>query len=316
MNNKILFIAPKYFKIEGNIRLKLEEKGYEVYYINDSDNSIFKNVINKIPYIKKKILKYKRIHIENIANKYNINTLFVIRGSVLDNNEWIQFFKNTNIAHKVMYQWDSIRNYDYTNLTQYYNKIFTFDRKDSIDKNYIYCPLFWVNNNDNKKYISQKIDLLFVGIWHSDRIKILDKIYQEAKKKDLSVYIKVYYPFYLYVWLRYVKRLDIKSTFWTFKKISSQKMAALYNNAKCIIDINHPQQTGLTMRTIECIGYGKKLITTNQYIKDEPFYSENNIYIIDRNNINIDFSFLETPTEYPNIENYELGHWLDFILSK
>ena len=65
-----------------------------------------------------------------------------------------------------------------------------------------------------------------------------------------------------------------------------------YQKSKVILDINHPYQRGLTLRTFEALG-AKKIITTNQEIKKFPFYNENNVFVIDRTNIRLNKSFLK-----------------------
>ena len=62
-------------------------------------------------------------------------------------------------------------------------------------------------------------------------------------------------------------------------------------NSRVVLDLPHPMQTGLTMRTIEAIGSKKKLITTNVDIVNYDFYNPKNILLIERENINFDKSF-------------------------
>ena len=90
----------------------------------------------------------------------------------------------------------------------------------------------------------------------------------------------------------------------------------LYRNSKVILDINHPGQKGLTMRTFEAIGAGKKMITTNSEIKNYPFYNSNNVYIIDRYDIVLDKKFFETEYEDVSEELYfkaSIEGWLECI---
>ncbi|MEK5777604.1 lipopolysaccharide biosynthesis protein, partial [Acinetobacter nosocomialis] len=63
------------------------------------------------------------------------------------------------------------------------------------------------------------------------------------------------------------------------------EIVELYAKSNIILDISHPGQSGLTMRTFEAIGAGKKLITTNTNIKEYPFYNANNIFIISRDEL-------------------------------
>jgi hypothetical protein len=48
------------------------------------------------------------------------------------------------------------------------------------------------------------------------------------------------------------------------------------------------------MRTFESLGAGRKLITTNQEIKKYPFYDEQNILVINRENIRLNTEFFKT----------------------
>ena len=77
----------------------------------------------------------------------------------------------------------------------------------------------------------------------------------------------------------------------SFKSLNGDQIIELYNQSKVILDINHPGQKGLTMRTFEAIGAGKKLITTNSEIKKYPFYNKTNFLVIDRKNIRLNKDF-------------------------
>ena len=99
----------------------------------------------------------------------------------------------------------------------------------------------------------------------------------------------------------------------SFNSLNSDQMIDLYDKSEVILDISHPYQSGLTMRTFEAIGAGKKLITTNMNIKKYPFYNENNIYLIDRENIQIDLNFFKN--KYLHLsdelyESYSIDGWL------
>jgi hypothetical protein len=72
------------------------------------------------------------------------------------------------------------------------------------------------------------------------------------------------------------------------------------------------------MRSLEAFGAHKKLITTNQSIRDYDFYSPNNICIIDRKNPQIPNSFFKeafTPPELNLYQRYSLEGWVNEILT-
>lgn len=65
--------------------------------------------------------------------------------------------------------------------------------------------------------------------------------------------------------------------------------------AKAIIEVTQAGQIGCTLRALEALFFGKKLITTNPNIEKEDFYNSQNIYIYGKNNLNDLQAFLDTP---------------------
>jgi hypothetical protein len=72
------------------------------------------------------------------------------------------------------------------------------------------------------------------------------------------------------------------------------------------------------MRTFECLGLRKKLITTNFEVINYDFYSSKNILIIDRQKPSIPLSFFTEPADeskFDILKRYELSNWLITIFS-
>jgi hypothetical protein len=89
-------------------------------------------------------------------------------------------------------------------------------------------------------------------------------------------------------------------------------------NSRAIVDVEHPKQKGLTMRTFETLGKEKKLITTNGNIRAYDFYNDANISIIDRANPAINKEFIYLPFRpLPEIlyYKYSIDGWLEDIFS-
>ena len=70
-------------------------------------------------------------------------------------------------------------------------------------------------------------------------------------------------------------------------------------------------QDGFTMRTFETLGAGKKLITTNKNILNEPFFNSNYIAVTDPEHFDVDLNFINNYTYKwnPEIENYSISNW-------
>lgn len=103
-----------------------------------------------------------------------------------------------------------------------------------------------------------------------------------------------------------------------FKSVDKQGLLDLYGRSRIIIDVQHPKQTGLTMRCFEALGAKRKLITTNTCIQGYDFYHPDNILIVDRQNPVIPASFYNVPyREIPDniYVKYSLDNWIKIVLS-
>lgn len=92
------------------------------------------------------------------------------------------------------------------------------------------------------------------------------------------------------------------------------------NKSECLLEIVQPGQKGLTLRAIEALFYHKKLITNNSSIKEEPFYNENNIFIIGgQENSRTIKEFIHdipySPVDKNIEERYHIRNWLKELLS-
>ena len=162
--------------------------------------------------------------------------------------------------------------------------------------------------------IAQSYDISFVGTCHSDRLSIINKIKtnQPSLRYYFFCYLQSWFMYY-YHYLRESEYRKVPKSFFQFASMSMGAVADIMHRSKAILDIQHPAQTGLTMRTIETLGIGRKLITTNADIASYDFFDKENILIIDRSNPVIPNSFIEGDIkELPQhiYEKYSLNGWV------
>lgn len=98
--------------------------------------------------------------------------------------------------------------------------------------------------------------------------------------------------------------------------VNYYKYLEMVSRSRAILDISQKGQDGYSMRVMEAIFFDKKLITTNQYVKDSIFYDENNIYVIDLERIDADeikcFFELEFHPYPDDVKNYySFEEWLN-----
>ena len=61
---------------------------------------------------------------------------------------------------------------------------------------------------------------------------------------------------------------------------------------------------------MNALANGKKVIINTPFIKEEIFYSKNNILIINDKGAGLDFSFLEAPFEYFDFSDLFIEEWI------
>jgi hypothetical protein len=319
----IIFFSVRTFNLENEIIKKIKEHGGVVDYFDErpSNSNFSKGIIR----VKRSILQYKidlyykKILTKTINKEYKY--LFVNRGEVIPAFFLKEFKKSHSKCIFIFYTWDSFNNNSHSKtILDYFDKKFTFDLADSLKYNLRHRPLFFLDSYrdiavKNNKHI--KYDLLFIGTAHSDRYLISNKISMWCEQNNLKVFCYYYMQGRLVYLIKKMfdksfKKFDHKKL--SFKSLNTNEILTLYSGTNVILDINHPGQKGLTMRTLESIGAKKKLITTNPEIKKYSFYNPNNVLIIDRLNFKIDKDFFQS--EYEDIDDdlYEklsITGWLE-----
>jgi hypothetical protein len=323
-NKRVLFFSPRFFGYENSIAKKIIELGGQVDYFDDrpQNDNLTKAIIRVNKYwLSKSINNYYQDIYNKIENKEYDYVFFLTPEAVPPAFilKLRQRFKDTEF---ILYMWDSIKNRKYTlDYLPYFDKKMSFDASDCRHYSLIHRPLFYADSFAIENFeIQQKWQLSFVGTTHSDRYTIAKKIMNQCKYLGIE---PVFFFFYVQSKNVFYLKKIIDSDFrkanikeMSFKKMDNQGVANIFHQSSCILDITHPDQHGLTMRTIETIGAKKKIITTNTEITKYDCYN-GNISIIDRSNPSINLQFMERKIE--NVETsiwqrYNLTSWLTDVL--
>ena len=100
-------------------------------------------------------------------------------------------------------------------------------------------------------------------------------------------------------------------------KIPYKQYLEVVASSKCIIDFVQKGQVGTTMRTMEALFSGKKLISNNARLKEYTFYHPNNIFIVDKDNIDLIPHFFKTPYIFISediLQKYSLENSIQTII--
>ena len=319
MKKRVLFIGIGFYDYDLIIQQAIEKLGFEVDYFCETPKTITYTISNhlKIRSISNRIKSKHSILIATKC-KENYDFIFVIKGDVITPKSLEIIRQKNKTAKTILYLWDSIKRMsNYKKIESYFDTIYSFDRVDALNDNKLkFKPLFYRSeykrDENNHSFL---FDLFFIGWAHSDRATLLQKIASILEEQKLKVKFFIFVgkmSYYISKSIRTVGSITIR------KPISPKAVVKYSTHSKAILDLAHPLQTGLTIRTIEVLfGINRKLITTNKDIANYSFYNENNILIINRENLEIPKSFFEKDfIPYPKeiIDSFFIENWVkDFF---
>lgn len=326
---RLLLIMPKFFDYPQVISKELNRMGYEVDFFDDrpSDNPWMKAAIRINKNIVHSFIKAYFNKIMKTISSIKYDVVFLISGQSLSFDEsMIKKIKECQPqARFLLYQWDSLRNFPYIErMEKYFDKCFSFDREDVRQNDrLIFLPLFYSRRYENigKKNVKDyKYDFCFVGTAHPKKYEFINRMSAQLKPVYPKQFIYFFYPSRIVYYYRKYKNPELKNakiSEFHFTALKGSEMDEIYTNSKAVLDSPQAGQLGLTIRVFEALGAKKKLITTNEDIRNYDFYREENIYIYDGKIINLQSSFFKKSyTEIPNdiYQKYSLRNWLNTIL--
>lgn len=322
----VLFFYLSTFNYENEIKWAMEREGATVVAYNERPTN---NVLARI------LIRLNRNLIGRYINQYYDDIIEKTKDKKFD---YIFFIKGESIspaiverlrkAHPeskiVMYYWDSIaNNHNAKGMLGCFDKVLSFDKNDSKEMNLEFLPLFYIPQYAEiaSKHVEQKYDMMFAGTTHSERYEFVNGIAKQIREAGGRCFTWFYFPskvnFYKLKWDN-PKFRSAKIEDFNFTPMSREKLLEYYAESRIQIDMQHPKQTGLTMRTIETLGSKKKLITTNPHVVEYDFYRPENVLVVDRYNPVITKEFIETPwTEIPEdiYKKYSISSWLNTIFA-
>lgn len=270
-----------------------------------SDISFFKRLIRKFTY-----KAFPKFWIRNTFRLKNEEYVFILFDSPYT-NYWILQIKKIYSNSKVFFWfWNS---YESEKINKRISKgsdfVASFDKEQCERFSYEFLPQFIPYNIDILRRNCDKTvskDVFFIGS-EKGRIDELVKISKSLDKQCIS------YDFFLLT----QKKTNIKGLPFILieRPMKYIDVIAISSKSKAIVELNKSSQSGLTLRAIESMFLGVKLITNNPKIQEYDFYSEKNIYILGEDRTIKDF--LNEPIELINDAikyRYTFSAWFNEII--
>jgi len=316
--SRVLLIAPKFFGYENEIVAELSRLQMHVDMLPDRpfDRPFSKAVMRFRPELGRRACY--RFFSEGVRqfgrSEYAI--ILVVQGEGVTADTLADLRASYPGAKMVFYTWDSLKNKPFArqNLGRY-DHCSTFDPVDAKTYGMACRPLFYSPGFDREASTDYAYDVSFIGTIHSDRYRVINALSRQLPSDARSfMYLYLQAP-----WVYDVRRLFTNTIVgasreeFQFRPLSKGVVQETFFASRAVIDIEHPNQNGVTMRTIEAIGSRRKMITTNATVRNYDFYDPRNIQIIDRANPQLDQNFLRTPySDIPQAtrQKYSLCQWV------
>jgi hypothetical protein len=292
---KVLFIGPVFYDYHTLIKTKIEELGAEVSFFSEKKDGFLYGVLNTIN--KNLIFLYQRFYFWRIWQKiknHEFSHFFLIRGYKIP-NFFLKKLRDQNKGIKfVMYQWDSNKNNPYFNIIDLFDKVYTFDYGDYKKSDKLkYLQLFYTEDIEKIRMRENKIKYHFFcfNSFTIERYNSILKFADFVNKYKIKAKIFCYIPKSTYIKYRYLKFIKLNKAYLSFNTMKRNDYLQFLAESVVVVDFNHSVQTGLSMRVIETYGAGKKLLTTNKSIKDNPIFSPEWVQVLDKDCYKYDSKF-------------------------
>lgn len=324
---RVLLISPRFFEYHLAIREGIRELGFEVDWFDDQPNE--KSVVRAFSRLSPRL-------IEPLAEKYfegilahaetaRYRRVILLRSmSFCFTEDMMKRLKERQKdAEFVVYLWDSAKNLKDLDWTwDCFDRCYTFEPDDvGRSEKLRFLPLFYAKPYElaKKKQTEPEYDCFYYGTAHPKKLRCINEMADGLKKAYPRMLVKHYMPSkfkYVYHKLRDAEYKGFHYADFETRKLTMREMADLVAKSRCVLDSPQAGQKGLTMRTLECLGAGRKLITANGDVKNYDFYREENICVYQGG---FDFSsrfFTEPYCDLPPeiYGKYSLKSWLTELL--
>ena len=277
----ILFFGLDYHTYTRGIIAEMVEQGATVTYVDIQPRNLFFKVFRTAG----------RPLYEKYLEMHHLAAIKASKGTAYDKVVFLQAhqmsLKNLAKLHEfqkraefTLYNWDSLDNHDYRAQAPFFDRVLTFDRHDAEVHGYGYLPLFCQRSmQDLRRDRSQPESLFMVGnLVKPQRYTAVNAFRSYCTKNNLvfNQHLKIT-PV---VWWQLLRE-GINPDGVTLRSTSAEAFKEMIETSLGVFDYANHFQSGQTMRMMENLCIGKKIVTNNVWVKREPFYSPDRIHVFD-----------------------------------
>lgn len=296
---RILFIGLDYHKYTRAICAEFAEAGYDCRFHSIQPGRIDLKILRRLgasPY-QRALDSYHRGIIGLYPDDFFSHVVF-LQVHQMSQEVMADLKAKQTSARYILYNWDAVTTHDYRPYLRHFDRAFTFDIQDAETLGITYLPLFCIR--DFQSLLRDRADPLsiyFVGnIVNPQRYVAVTGFadYAHAHGMRFDCFLSTT----VHGWTKMIRN-GLRPQNVTLRSIDQDRFVAMMSGSAAVFDFANHSQSGFTMRTIENLCAGKKIITNNARVHDMAFYSPDRFLIFD----GMDFSgvrdFMDIPLADP-----------------
>ncbi|MEO7720508.1 MAG: hypothetical protein ABIS08_01175 [Pseudolysinimonas sp.] len=324
--SRALLIAPRFFGYEHDIAEAIRRRGYDVDFVDErpTNGSLGRALLRRgRGLLSRRINSYYRAQVA-AGRTSGYDVVLVVKAEVVPRWFLERVRADSPGARLVLYTFDSIANSP--NLVSVAD---IFDRRVSFEQgiaaggvSFDHVPLFYgpeyrpLPPGTNRDY-----DVAFVGTLHSDRFRFVQEIVGRFPNSFVHLYVPA--RWYLsYLRLRDPRLRGLAPSQVSDRKLSRAEVADVFRRSRAVLDMQHENQSGLTMRSFETIASGAYLVTTNRAALSSELGATGRVIVVASQPTDDDLGRLEAtlraadgPTGAPDdFDAYSVDAWLGRVL--
>ncbi|WP_180901250.1 CgeB family protein [Martelella soudanensis] len=304
---KILFVALDYHDYTQKIIAEMQSLGGEVTYVDILPRSTFYKVFRTLtPARYASFLRRHHARALKQAAQQRFDRVVFLQAHQVDLPLLGELRASQPGVPFVLYNWDSLSTHDYRPQAAFFDHVFTFDGDDAEANGFRYLPLFGTRQMQAlRRDRTRARNVYTVGnIVNPKRYHaiIAFQAYCRSEGIDFKAFMKITPVVYFRM-----LRTGILPRGVSFRSITSRQFHDMMEQSVAVFDFANHQQSGHTMRTIENLCSGKKIITNNASVLNEPFFSEDRFLIFQDFDFSRVSAFLDVPLANPDARFEEYG---------
>ena len=271
--------------IQGHAKDSITEKGIKVfspYYGDDLPLRLLRELCFCIPFLPKTVW-YKKDVLKERPKFINIIDVNITSHYL----KWIKsYFSDSQINFIYDNMVGRARNISPDRIPEGI-RIWTYDDYDSRKYRIRLTNNYWVSEDIFKEKAQPVYDVFFIGR-DKGRGKELCKLEKQFQNLGLTTKFIITKD----------KRFSLNKPYYQ-KPISYKQVLEYDAKSRSVLNVVMDNQEGVTLRDMEALVIGTKLITTNKHIVNKDLYNKNNVFILGVDKIEELPEFLKS--EYVNV---------------